>query len=266
MRSNNGNQYTRFIRGISFWIAGICCLLFSLQAMADERQTKFEEGNKLFKDRNFEGAIKKYEEALLAGAPLPEVHFNLGNAYYKTGNYPAAILNFDRAKRLKPDDEDIQFNLRLANLNTVDKIDAVPQLFYERWWYNFINGSTASKWATRSFVLLWIAFILGIVYLFSRMIGIRKITFTCAMLLLACSFFFLYLAHEQDDFVKNNRSAIIMEPSAYIKSSPDDKSVNLFMLHAGTKIEIIDELQGWKKIRIANGNIGWIVNDAVKVI
>jgi tetratricopeptide (TPR) repeat protein len=264
MRLNNGKHYTySFLRSAFLLVTSI---LIFFQAMADERQTKFEEGNKLYQSRNFEGAIKKYEEALQAGAPLPEVYFNLGNAYYKTGNYPAAILNYERAKRLKPDDEDIQFNLRLANLNTVDKIDPVPQLFYERWWYNFINGSTASKWATRSFVLLWVAFVLGCIYLFSRSIGIRKISFSLAVVLLAGTFFFLYLAHEQDDFVKNNRSAVIMEPSAYIKSSPDDKSVNLFMLHAGTKIEIIDELQGWKKIRIANGNVGWIVNDAVQVI
>lgn len=234
--------------------------------MADERESGFMEGNKLYQTRNFEGAVKKYEAALLAGAGVPELYFNLGNAYYKTGNYPQAILNYERAKRLNPDDEDIAFNLKLANMNTVDKIDPVPQLFYQRWWYSFINGATASRWATRSMVMLWVSFGFAMLYLFAGHITLRKASFTIASLLLIICFFFLYLAHEQDDFVRNNRSAIIMEASAYIKSSPDDKSVNLFMLHAGTKIEIIDELQGWKKIRIANGNVGWIINNAVEVI
>ena len=92
---------------------------------------------------------------------------------------------------------------------------------------------------------------MGCIYILSSNTGLRKVNFFGAVLLLLSSFFFLYLAHEEDDFIKNNRSAIITESSAYIKSSPDDKSVNLFMLHAGTKIEIIDELQGWKKIKIA---------------
>ncbi len=235
-------------------------------AHADDGMQKYEEGNKMYQSRNFNGAIIKYEEAIHAGAAVSEIYFNLGNAYYKTGNFPSAILNYERAKRLNPDDEDITFNLKLANLNTVDKIDPVPQLFYQRWWYSFVTGNTASRWATRSVILLWIALAMACIYIFSRHTGLRKVNFFAALLLVACSFFFLYLAREQDDFVRNNRSAIIMEPSAYIKSSPDDKSVNLFMLHAGTKIEIIDELRGWKKIRIANGNVGWIINEAVEVI
>lgn len=242
-------------------------LLFTFfSSFADERQVKYEEGNKLYQSRNFEGAIVKYQEAIQAGASLSEVYFNLGNAFYKAGNYPAAILNFERAKKLNPDDEDVVFNLKLANLNTVDKIDPVPQLFYQKWWNSFINGSTASRWATRSVYVLWMSLVAGLVFIFIRHVGIKKINFFVGLILLLLAVFFLYLAYEQDDYVKNNRSAIIMESSAYIKSSPDDKSVNLFMLHAGTKIEIVDELQGWKKIRIANGNVGWIINEAVEVI
>lgn len=241
-------------------------LIINALVHADERQIRYDEGNKLYQARNFEGAIKKYQEALHAGAALPEVYFNLGNAMYKTGNFTGAILNYERAKRLNPDDEDVVVNLKLANLNTVDKIDPVPQVFYQRWWYSFVNGNTASRWASRGLYLLWISLVLGLIYLFSVNAGLKKINFFGALVLLTGTIFCLYLAHQQDDFVKNNRSAIIMEPSAYIKSSPDDKSVNLFMLHAGTKIEIIDELQGWKKIRIANGNVGWILTDAAEII
>jgi len=265
MRSGNAFAYSKIRRTFTL-VAFILLAAVPSFLIADEREVKFSEGNKLYQARDYEGAIKKYEEALQAGSPLAEIHFNLGNAYYKTGNFPAAIINFERARRLKPDDEDIQFNLRLANLNTVDKIDPVPQLFYERWWYSFINGSTASMWSSRSMAMLWLALGLALVYLFSRNLAVRKASFTVAVLLLITSGFFLYLANEQDDYMKNNRSAIITETSAYIKSSPDDKSVNLFMLHAGTRVEIIDELQGWKKVRIANGNVGWIMNEDVEVI
>lgn len=267
MKSNRAgarmkNSFWKF-RMMLLFIGG---MMISILSFADKRQISYEEGNKLYQLRKYEEAVKKYEEAIQAGATFSEVYFNLGNALYKSGDFPAAILNYERAKRLNPDDEDITINLKFANLNTVDKIDPVPQLFYQRWWYSFLSGNTASRWATRCIYLLWIAFFMGCIYIFSSRTGLRKVNFFGALILLICAAFFLYLAIEQNDYVKNNRSAIIMESSAYIKSSPDDKSVNLFMLHAGTKIEIIDELQGWKKIRIANGNVGWIINDAVEVI
>jgi SH3-like domain-containing protein len=66
--------------------------------------------------------------------------------------------------------------------------------------------------------------------------------------------------------IQNNHGAIVIESSAYIKSSPEASSTNLFMLHAGTRIEVIENIEGWKKIKIANGNSGWIKEDAIEVI
>jgi SH3-like domain-containing protein len=38
------------------------------------------------------------------------------------------------------------------------------------------------------------------------------------------------------------------------------------MLHSGTKIDVIEEVSGWKKIKIANGNSGWMKNEDVEKI
>jgi SH3-like domain-containing protein len=37
-------------------------------------------------------------------------------------------------------------------------------------------------------------------------------------------------------------------------------------LHNGTKVEIVEEQEGWKKIKIANGNTGWMANAALENI
>jgi SH3-like domain-containing protein len=57
-----------------------------------------------------------------------------------------------------------------------------------------------------------------------------------------------------------------MEASSYVKSSPDEKGNDLFILHEGTKVEVLDELNDWKKIRIANGTVGWIKSGDIEMV
>jgi SH3-like domain-containing protein len=49
-----------------------------------------------------------------------------------------------------------------------------------------------------------------------------------------------------------------MQPSVNAKSSPDELSTNMFVLHEGTKVVLIDSVQNWKEIRISDGNKGWV--------
>ena len=59
----------------------------------------------------------------------------------------------------------------------------------------------------------------------------------------------------------------VINPSkAGVKSSPDDKSVDLFVVHEGTKVTVMDRIGIWKEVRIANGNSGWIQTKAIREI
>jgi len=57
-----------------------------------------------------------------------------------------------------------------------------------------------------------------------------------------------------------------MAPSVNARSSPDEQSTNVFVLHEGTKVSITDSVQHWKEIRIANGNTGWIPRESLREI
>ena len=116
-------MFTAFV--LSLVIAGI--------SSADEAAQTFEQANQLYLQAKYPDAIAQYEKIVQSGFESGEFYFNLGNAYYKSGNIQKAILNYERAKQLLPRDEDVQFNLQLANLQVVDKIDAVPRLFVYRW-------------------------------------------------------------------------------------------------------------------------------------
>ncbi len=245
----------------------LCLLLivFSINVSGNTAE-QFDKANLLYRSGNYKEAARSYESLLAGGYISSALYYNLGNAYYKMDNFPKAIINYERALKLNPSDEDISFNLRLANINTVDKIEPIPKLFYEQWWENFISIYNDTNWSKLGIAALWLAFIFSVIYIFGNSILMKKTGFFISLIFLATGIFLLSTAGIQHHRLTSNKSAVITETSAYIKSSPDEKSTNLFMLHAGTRIDIIDELKGWKKIRIANGNVGWISDNEIEII
>lgn len=233
---------------------------------AQSPEELFKKANEAYQKDNYAQAIKFYEQMIKFGNYSLEVFYNLGNAYYKTGRYEAAILNYERAKKINAADEDVDYNLKLANMQCVDKIEPLPQVFYQKWWDQFISGSTPDLRARNAIIALWAATFFFLAFLFIRNISFRKISFYTGAVLLVVSITYYYFASKQSAILENKRYAIIYVTSDYVKSSPDEKSANLFMLHAGTKVEVLDELQGWKKIRIANGNVGWIPAKSIETI
>jgi len=51
-----------------------------------------------------------------------------------------------------------------------------------------------------------------------------------------------------------------------VKSSPDERGTDVFVLHRGVKVEITDELSDWVKIRLADEKVGWVKREIVEVI
>jgi tetratricopeptide (TPR) repeat protein len=226
----------------------------------------YQKGNKFYTDEKYNDAIISYEAALKQQFTAPELLYNLGNAYYKTGNYAAAILNYERGLKLAPGDPDIEHNLRIVNLHTVDKIDPLPQVFYEKWIDSLVYGAQPVRRAITSLVFLWLGLGLLAAWLFVTEVKWKKITFLTASIIMLAAAVTIFLTWRQYVHQTTYKEAIIFAESTYIKSSPDDKSSNLFRLHSGTKVQVLDELKSWKKVRIANGYEGWIAAQDVEGI
>ena len=104
-----------------------------LSEAADEKSL-LSQANQKYAAGNYREATELYEQILASGKESAQVYFNLGNAYFKNGDRIRAILNYERAKMLAPRNEDIDFNLRIANQYVVDNIEQLPRPFYSRWW------------------------------------------------------------------------------------------------------------------------------------
>jgi len=240
--------------------------LFSDAANNITAEQQYDKASKLYKSGNYAEASMQYQNLVNDGKRSTALFFNLANCYYKTGDYAKAILNYERAKKISPADEDIEYNLKLANAKASDKIDPIPQLFYEKWWSIFITTFSPTEWAAFAIITLWIAVGIFLIYLFAKTVEKKKKSFYATTIVFAISVCLFIVARSANKLIYNYSFAIIMDSSAYAKSAPDEKGTNLFLLHNGTKVEVIEEQEGWKKIKIANGNTGWMANAALENI
>ena len=244
---------------ILLFVSGIAFSVNNNQSQMDSAKNYYSKGQ-------FGKAAKIYESVLKQGVEAPELYFNLGNAYYKSKQYTLAILNFERAKLLSPNDEDIDFNLQLSQRFVVDKFEEIPVVFYVKWYKNFVELYSSDSWAIFS-IVSFISFLgLALLFLFTYNITIKKLSFAVGILMLLVAIFTFSFSSTQKIKLDNRDYAIVFSPSVTVKSSPDLKGTDIFVLHEGTKIKVIDNLGDWIEIKIANGNVGWLLrSDIVKI-
>lgn len=226
----------------------------------------FDQGNALYAKGRYKEALSAYQQLITSGYTSAALFFNTGNCYYKLDHIPEAMLYYEKAKKLAPGDEDINVNIQLANLKTTDKIDAVPEFFLSRWWNGFILWLPVATLATLSIVLFLTGSALLIVYFFSPVILVKKYTFYSSLAMFAIGIISIFTGSQQLHYFENNRQGIVFSKSVTVKSSPNDQSKALFVIHEGIKVDILDTDNEWIRIRLPNTNEGWIKDSAIQTI
>ena len=240
-------------------------LTFALSVGASENDV-FKIGNDAYLKNNFETAIASYKQLIKEGYQSSELYFNLGNAYYKTDSIANAILYYEKAKKLAPADEDVIANLKLANLKTIDKTETKEQLIFKSWWDNFVNSRSADNRGIWSIISLFIAFTALIVFRISRSTIYKQILFVSFSIFLLAALSFFFLAETNHSIQTETGQAILFNSSATIKSAPTENSKDLFIIHEGAKVNIIEKNNNWFRIRLDNGSEGWLQENALRVI
>jgi tetratricopeptide (TPR) repeat protein len=245
----------------------VCFLLSASMTFAKESAADlFSKANLDYQKQEYDSAEKVFKEILEYDSAYADVWFNLGNVYFRKGENAKAILCYEKAKKLSPADDDIDFNLHVANLRITDKIDPLPRIFYLRWIDDAAYLFASNEWALIIVGLFWLFTLFILCYFLVPSVTIRKLGFYFAVIALVLMAFSYALVLHQQNLIHGTERGIVVSASVYVKSSPDEKSSDLFILHEGTKVDVLDELNGWKKIRIANGSIGWVMQNTFETI
>ena len=223
----------------------------------------WNKANGLYASGMFKEASDIYQNIINDGRESADLYYNLANAYYKQNMLGKAILYYERAYKLNSSDEDIAYNLELARTQVLDKIDPLPTFFAAKAIQSVKNLFSANGWAIFAIVFFAIGLLLIIsAYFLTHRLFFRRMYFWTGIVAILLCVSGIFIASS----VGNTGEAIIMAPVSTIKSSPDASGKDIFILHEGTKARILDELSEWKKIKISNGNQGWIKAEDVEEI
>lgn len=243
------------------WILALM-LFTSISASAITKQNADAE----YQKGNYQQAISDYEELLKNGVSA-DIYYNLGNSYYRTDNITKAVLAYERAHLLSPGDENINFNLQFARNKTIDKITPVSEMFFITWYKSLVNFTSVDNWAKVGIISIIVALFLVLVYLFAPQVAFRKIGFFGAF-----GFFVVFLlsnlfAYQQKQVLVNRTGAIVIAPTVNVKKTPSKTSSDEFVIHEGTRVDIIDKtMDKWVEIHLADGRDGWIESNQLEEI
>ena len=235
-------------------------------SQAQDPQQLVTEGNKAYSDGLYSDAVSLYNQVVDAGYEAPELYYNLGNAYFKLNDLPHAILWYERAYLLDPGNEDIRFNLNVANNKIADKIDPLPVLFYIRWYQAVVSLFPVKGWAVQTILFFILTLAAVTLYFGTHRLLFRKTGFWAGILFLVLTLFTLLFSISGYQKMKGIHEAIIFDPTITVKSSPDEKSIDLFVLHEGTKVQLLDKIGAWYEVRIINGSVGWLPETGLEEI
>ncbi|MCI2082605.1 MAG: BatD family protein [Bacteroidales bacterium] len=219
--------------------------------------TLWSQANRAYTEGSYDTALPKYKAIVEQdGLASPELYCNIGDCYFKMSQISDAILYYEKALKLDPSFADAENNLAICQARIVDRIDVLPEFFLTKWTRKLKYSMSSNAWAWISLILLSVTAILLLVYFYGRSGRVAALVFSCIFFALTLCSAGLSFSEKRDAAVQN--TAIVMQPAATVKSSPGDSGNDVFVIHEGIKVNVLDTLGDWTKIEISDGRQGWL--------
>lgn len=242
--------------------------LFILLAPLGYSQSEihFDSATVAYNNGDYEKAISYYMGILEEGKHSAALYYNLGNSYYKLNQIAPSIYYYEKALLLAPNDKEIRNNLVYAQNMTLDAINPLPETTLSRFYKQVTGVFSFDGWSYLAVVFVLIFVVSYILFYYLRSSTHKRIAFTSslvAIVLTVISIVFAFLRYQ--DFMAD-QPAIIFAQEVNVKTEPNDRSDIAFTLHEGTKVNVLEEFDAWKKIELTDGQTGWLLSESVKVL
>lgn len=229
------------------------CSSFAQGAELTTANQFFYQGNSAYKESKYDTAVDNYEKVASSGLKSGNLYYNLGNSYFKKGELGKAILNYEKALFFIPNDSDLKSNheyvLSLLNLG--------PQSFGN--WFEKLANRLFEK-ATVNFLTI----LLSIIYITAILVLICNLFFDWAkrsikvFFLIILALFVLSAVSLNSKITYLSKGAIVISKEADAKFEPTEDGTTYFKLTEGSKVEILEKVENWHKIKRPDGKIGWV--------
>jgi hypothetical protein len=121
--------------------------------------------------------------------------------------------------------------------------------------------------ASAAFITLWALFFFSLAAMYllpsGRALIAARVVVLISLAGILVSVGFIALQRINDD---SRDQAIVLAGTVTAKSSPDQASVDAFVIHEGLKVRMSDALGTWVKVTLPDGKVGWIPSSACERI
>lgn len=259
-------KYNITLKGLKILAPCVVILLLSVQGFAQSVDSLFVEANKLYQQEQYNEALPLYQEIESKKLESSELYYNMANVYYKTNKVADAIYYYEKALKIAPNNQDYQFNLAFAQRMTLDNIEVLPKSIGQRFRDAVILKFTYDTWAKVAVALAFVFAFLFLMYHFSYQTAKKRFYFTTSIIVFALTGLSFFFASKNFYYHQNTKHGIIFARETQVKSAPSNAGEINFELHEGTKVQVLESIDDWTKIKILDGKMGWVKTDVIKVI
>ena len=236
-------------------------------AAGDYVDSLFNAANAAYSEGLWEDAVAAYTAIENAGLESPALYCNLGNAHYKNGDVSMAILYYERALKLDPSYSDARYNAAVVSDFIQDRIEPVPEFILKTWVRDLCYALDSDTWAVTGIIFFAIMAAALLLFLLSGSLALRRTGFFTAIVFFLLTVMSVSFSFWQKADYMRKDGAVIMTPVVSVKSSPSaETSTDLFILHEGTKVTVLDEVGEWRNIELADGRQGWMKSEDMEII
>ena len=240
-------------------------LIIANSVIAQNVDSLFTSANNLYKNGKLEEAIKLYKEIESQKVTSAELYYNLGNSYYKLNKVGPTIFYYEKALKLDPLNEDVKNNLVFAKRLALDTIEELPLTFLQKFNKNYLQKLSYNQWAIIVVVFSLLASVLFLLFYFAEVPSKKRLYFATSIISFILLISTFLITYNQYNLSKNTIEAIVYAEKTEVRNAPTLNSEKVFTLHEGTKVFVLDTIDNWKKIKLTDGKIGWIIADEIKL-
>ncbi|MBM4378852.1 MAG: SH3 domain-containing protein [Deltaproteobacteria bacterium] len=248
-------------------MTGAALLVLTLLSQApayyspQEAQAVFAEGTQAWARQDVAGARAAWERLVSRGHSSQEVLYNAGTAALAAGDVGAAVLYLERALRAGGETEDIEANLAVARSRQLDQVvgAGLERGFAQR----LASATDARLCGWFALVGTWGACLL---FALARLRAGRTRSVALALgalgLLLALPACALVATHAWVD--RTVREGVVMAATVPVRELPQVGARVAFELHAGLKLRLLDDKEGFVRVKLPNGLEGWAAREGIE--
>ena len=227
----------------------------------------FVVANEKYNSLDFVGAIEKYNELLKGGFHSSELYFNLGNAYYKLDSLAQGIYYYEKGLKYFPNDSSLIQNLAYLNNLTIDDIESLPEDIVSKQLNYLLNYFSFNTWSIITIITAILSCVIFLLYFLSKSSIYKRTYFTIFILSFILTSSLLFVNFKIYNVQTTIEFGIVYKDVIEVNFEPNEKSEVLFEIHEGTKVEVIENFDmDWLKIKLSNGQTGWVIKNQIKII